>query len=603
MSQWLLEWATFQSKYSGTIMSVYEKENAKLEKMLENQDNDLRRQVMSLDKLKVVNVKEWTKRVEKIYAQGDKQLAEFEDQQKELALSLRYAYEDGADVALAIGYLWEKDERDNKSMLVLKAGKKEAMQTTISPIIVPMADIIDSNVTVEDCPLFVCDEKVVQLITHVPFSLDEYVHCEQEEQKIMEWCENLMTSADIEKYIEYDAREIKEPVMPYRVFPQSMEMNRKGRGNGYVSLTQYTLKDLKDFYPKGYNFQLIRPLGVEFHLEITKSNDGDIRLIVRFDEGAVREDVTHNLDYDGSRKYTMVQVRDFKRLWIEPTHWSNGGYLLDGIDIETTPDVKWKISWSLTLECIEPRRANEEVEFGLELMEVEDMSKEVVNNMDLRTLASFACTSVANKEWCEFYLCNKGSMYRYTGNDPLMCVLLEQYQNVTHNWIKCDGLVCQRSIGSRVYNCHLCDLEEKDIGVDKVREVRTLLKTMMEMYGQWDQNENMNCTSVEDATMMLIPAKEKMSLMEEVHFASIGLRHINVQDQDVMLFWMKYCHKVMVKIDKKNENADRARALGMKVDTSLPYEDDDWFEGLMKWKSVHVGSQWSDRVYFSKGLS
>jgi len=152
--------------------------------MLENQDNDLRRQVMSLDKLKVVNVKEWTKRVEKIYAQGDKQLAEFEDQQKELALSLRYAYEDGADVALAIGYLWEKDERDNKSMLVLKAGKKEAMQTTISPIIVPMADIIDSNVTVEDCPLFVCDEKVVQLITHVPFSLDEYVHCDRKSRKL-----------------------------------------------------------------------------------------------------------------------------------------------------------------------------------------------------------------------------------------------------------------------------------------------------------------------------------------------------------------------------------------------------------------------------------
>jgi len=517
--------------------------------------------------------------------------------QKELALSLKQAYEDGADVVLALEYLWEHGERENKWLKYTLAGEKEQPIFPDSQHNKKVEEILEAAKQVIEMEIDVAsnEEEKVLLPQWVYHDID--VMKEQGEQFALVSQRPLLLAADILSVLDHHGRGEEAIPLPNQCFPQTMTMRRYGYGNSYVHLTKYELEDIKQLFPRGYCFEQIVPIGIEYKLVVAQRSTDLTAIHIAFDSGSERIDMTDILDEEGKGSYTLKQIWNTRRFDLESRHWSRGGQIIYGLYMDLGPEVYWSVEWSLTVECSVQRRIKEKRPKKPVLYVIDDVSLRMLDFLDLRAYASFACTSKRNAKWVANSLSADNRDEYGVPKDPLIDIMMEQYRNVISGQIRCNGVICQKSVGSRVQHCHLCDPEETHHGVGIVREIKSLLRSMTKLYARWDPLDNMNYSEVERITKLLLPAQTDMNLVQRIHYLSVCLRHLEYDDYDKLLIWMKQCYEVQLKLRKRDKNMCEIKTLINCPAPWLPYEEDEWFEALKKWKKDHAGNLWSDEVF------
>jgi len=327
----------------------------------------------------------------------------------------------------------------------------------------------------------------------------------------------------------------------------------RGKGDSIIDIIQISKSKLQGLIPQGYMFGRLAILSVELEIIMDDAEYSSITLssqpykpghysaelsLFKTETGRMRHRSTNNL------KQMMA---------VEYLHWSKWDKQMM-LDVSCSPTCEWEVYIESVIALREIVAAIGKKDIFPFFMTCEDLSNKIVGEFDLRSLSSLSCTNKGMNSYVINHFQRPDRPFRIKKDLDVVVVALEYYRGLIDNRITCDGSICQ----ILSVQCHLCNKQEIKEGVSQVKELCSVLSSIVSLKKMWII-EPEESPSKKEKRRYVHELGEVKGYWNELQFLMQHLKMIILNGGPDYDFWMKmakiFAQRILLKYAEEGKIA------------------------------------------------
>jgi len=390
---------------------------------------------------------------------------------------------------------------------------------------------------------------------------------------------HVMLGSDFRQVMRFGSLNDLSLKMPYEEYVITHRHHVEGEGSADLILSEIDLQ--KGLAPVGFRPGMLSIRAYVVDIDVLPSiSTVDKRITLGIEDMLENVKLMNGLGNSASGRMVYEITKERNR----PKHWSRSPTQVK-LAMRVAPNQKWKISYDQIIVSKGLIYNTPNTVVSPFILLLEEISYLVGKQLDHRSLAALACTSVRNRDWVSGqYL--QDEIPSLVPLEGPQAVMYEYYTCLVKGQVKCDGMICRPSSASTVA-CLLTDT--RPLSISLVREIQSMLCLMCDAESWWDFDDVKPFSKEEVEWHKAWTQEHLRTFPDRLHQLFCHIRSGNYHEWSASRYDYRSLAYMIEANEKRKMNLDWAKRTYGIVDLTLPFEDETWFNDFQNWMFLKYG--------------